>query len=407
MVSVIIIILFLTHSLVFVLDFLLSLHSFLSLILGSLHLTPICAVFFDLHKAFDSVPHCPLLDTLSSFNILPTLLRWLHSYLCDRLQLVVVNGSSSLTTKVLSGVPQGSILGPLLFIIYINNVAKIPLHSHARLTMYADDILLSQPFKSASDFSSIQSNINSISSWISSHFLTINSSKTKYMIVSLKSQSSFSSFPSLCLNGSPLERVPSFKYLGVHISCNLSWQLHVKTICGKARKLIGILFRHFYRHSSLSVLFKLYISIIRPHLEYCSSVWDSSSSTLSSSLEKVQFFALKLCSKQWSSHYSSLLHCFSCPSLSSRRKNSKLVFLFKALSGLAFFPSDIFNFQPPPYMAFRSYHPYNLIIPFAHTSAFRSSFVPSTCSLWNSLPPHLKDSPSLASFKFNLCKLYY
>ena len=133
----------------------------------------ICAVFFDLRKAFDSVPHRPLLDTLSSFNIHPALLRWLHSYLCDRLQLVVVNGSSSLPTKVLSGVPQGSILGPLLFIIYINNVAKIPLHSHARLTMYADDILLSQPFKSASDFFSIQSNINSISSWISSHFLNL------------------------------------------------------------------------------------------------------------------------------------------------------------------------------------------------------------------------------------------
>ena len=221
--------------------------------------------------------------------------------------------------------------------------------------------------KSASDFSSIQSNINSISSWISSHFLTINSSKTKYMIVSLKSQSSFSSFPSLCLNGSPLERVQSLKYLGVHISCNLSWQLHVKTICGKARKLIGILFRHFYR---IALLFGSLPPPLFPLLLRRSSFSLLNYVLNNGPLTTLLFFT-----------------AFNrCPSLSSRRKNAKLVFPFKALSGLAFFPSDTFSFKPSPYMAFRSYHPYNLIIPFARTSAFRSSFVPSTCSLWNSIP---------------------
>jgi len=198
--------------------------------------------------------------------------------------------------------------------------------------MYADDILLFQPCNSACDLSLIQSNIDSISSWISSHSLTINSSKTKYMFISLRS-SCLSSLPPLCLNGSTLELVSSYKYLGVIISSNLSWSPHIQSICSKSRKLIGLLFRHFYLHCSPSVLFKLYVSLIRPHLEYCSILWDPSSSVSISSLEKVQHFALKLCSKSWSSSYSSLLLQFNCSSLSSRRKTAKLIFLYKILNG--------------------------------------------------------------------------
>ena len=130
-----------------------------------------------------------------------------HNYLSIRSQKVVVNGSSSHTSHVLSGVPQGSILGPLLFIIFINGLCNISLSPSAKLIMYADDILLYQPYNSISDISLIQSNIDSVSSWISSHSLTVNVSKTKYMFSSLKSSSRFSSLPLLSLNGSSLELV--------------------------------------------------------------------------------------------------------------------------------------------------------------------------------------------------------
>ena len=120
------------------------------------------------------------------------------------------------------------------------------------------------------------------------------------------------------------------------------------------------------------------------------------------SLENVQYFALKLCSKNWSSSYSSLLLHFNCATLSSRRKNTKLFILYKFLNGYVYFPSNIFHFQPPPRMSIRSYHPYNLLIPFARTSALLHSFVPSSCSIWNSLPSYLKDCPSLSSFMYHL-----
>ena len=117
---------------------------------------------------------------------------------------------------------QDSILRPLLLIIYINDIAKLPLLSSATLTLYADDILLSQEISSPTSMFTVQSNINLISSWITSRHLTINSKKNKYMIVSRKSPSFLTSLSPLFLNGSQLERVNSFKYLGVIITSNLS-----------------------------------------------------------------------------------------------------------------------------------------------------------------------------------------
>ena len=172
----------------------------------------ICATlkFFDLRKAFDSVPHQPLMLTLSSIGLPSHLTSWLHSYLCNRSQQVILNGSASPKSHASSGVPQGSILGPLLFMIYINSLSEISLSPSSKFILYADDILFSHHCNSPSDISLIQSDIDAISSWVSSHHLTVNSSKTKYMFISFKPSSYFSSFPPLLLNGSPLDRVNSF-----------------------------------------------------------------------------------------------------------------------------------------------------------------------------------------------------
>ena len=101
----------------------------------------VCCVFLDLSKAFDKVPHVPLLHKLADIGINPHVLNWLQDYLCQRSQYVVVNGECSTTSNVSSGVPQGSVLGPLLFIIYMDGISKIPLHEGSHL-LYADDILL-------------------------------------------------------------------------------------------------------------------------------------------------------------------------------------------------------------------------------------------------------------------------
>ena len=272
----------------------------------------VCGAFLDLRKAFDSVPHLPLLNLLASSNLPPPFLNWLHSYLLNRTQRVVVNGSSSSSLLVSSGVSQGYILGPLLFLIYVNSLTNL---HFSHLILYADDILIFKPISSPADMSSFQSDLDLISSWLSSHFLQINSSKSKYIFFSHKSFSYFDSFPNLTISRSPIERVSSFCYLGIILSSSLSWSPHISSVCLKSRKIIGLLFRHFSPHSSPSTIIKLYLSLVRPILEYGSIIWDPSSPTLSQSLDSVQRFALKIAAKFRPSLIPSILSTFNLPSL--------------------------------------------------------------------------------------------
>jgi len=122
----------------------------------------ISLVFFDLQKAFDTVPHLPLLQKLREHGLNQHILQWITSYLCNRKQFVVVDGASSDTTHVTSGVPQGSVLGPLLFLVYINCASSLPLTSGSKLTMYADDILLYKPIYCPEDYGNLQQDIDTI-----------------------------------------------------------------------------------------------------------------------------------------------------------------------------------------------------------------------------------------------------
>ena len=341
-------------------------------------------------------------------NIPPHLLRWLSNYLLNRTQQTVVSGSNSTKTHAVSGVPQGSILGPLLFILYINDLSTLPISPSSKIILYADDILLSCPIKSPSSFQSAQSDINLISSCISALHLTINPNKTKLMIITRKPARFSSSLPPLLISGHAIERVYSYKYLGILITSNLSWTPHIRSICTKTRKLIGILFRHFYHHSPPNALLKLYKSLILPHFLYCSSVWDPPKSSVNSnSLERVQHFGLRMCTRSWKADYPSILSSTNLPSLSSSRSRSKLLLLYKILHGYLFFPPNILVYSPHPLRSSRHYHPCNLVVPYSRTSSSLHSFIPSACSLWNSLPPIIKSSSTISSFKCKIANVYY
>ena len=135
------------------------------------------AVFFDFKKAFDSVPYIPLITKLQQLNLDPNIVSWVRNYLSDRSQCVVINGVCSEYLPVISGVPQGSVLGPLLFLIYINDLTDLDISMGSKIVLYADDILLYRPVSSGSDFVSLQRNINMIQTWATSNFMTFNESK--------------------------------------------------------------------------------------------------------------------------------------------------------------------------------------------------------------------------------------
>ena len=143
------------------------------------------------------------------------------SYLTNRKQHVVVGGESSLDTPVLSGVPQGSALGPLLFLVYIDDVSDVLLSDRSTLNIYADDMLLYKPVKSIEDIHHLQMDIDCISGWVDCNNSTLNSNKYKTMVISRK-QNSVKPHAEFTLNSSPLEQVETFKYLGLILSSDLS-----------------------------------------------------------------------------------------------------------------------------------------------------------------------------------------
>ena len=356
----------------------------------------ICSVFFDLKKAFDRVPHRQLLEKLANLHLPIPLLKWLSDYLSNRYQQVKVEETKSTLLPVLSGVPQGSLLGPYLFILYINDIFSLKLSSGSLLTVYADDICYSMPVATNECFEDVQKDIDLITNWITSNCLTINENKSVWMLISKKHQPVTAT---LYIGTSQLKRVSEVKYLGVLIAQNLSWENHIQSVVCKAKQKLGVLYRTFYKQCSVEVLRKLYISLIRPGLEYCCIVWDPSTKRLVEELERVQKFATKICLKQWHmTHYEEMLQTLNIPSLQFRRSYMKLVFLFKVMNDLVYFPSGIFVYHNST-VPTRSYNPLLLQAYFSRTNYFMFSFVPHTIYLWSSLPPDVTGSPTLSSFK--------
>ena len=179
---------------------------------------------------------------------------------------MVVNSERSASSPVVSGVPQGSVLGPLLFLVYINDVSK----RGCLISIFADNILMHMEIGCAEDYDLLQENIEDVSTWIAHQYMFLNVNKCKYMIISRKRAPKIS----LTLMSSPLEWVSKFKYLGVWLADNLSWSYHIKETSIKATKIAGMIYRKFYPVWNTATLLQLYVSYIWPLLEYAVPVWD-------------------------------------------------------------------------------------------------------------------------------------
>ena len=342
----------------------------------------VCTVFFDLSKAFDTVPHLPLLYKLSCLQVPPFLLRWIYDYLSNRSQAVVLGGTTSNILPVVSGVPQGSVLGPLLFLIYIDQVASSVTYSN--ITMYADDIAMYKIITNPSDYTYLQEDILSLCSWIANNYLTLNSQKCRYMIFTRKHQPTFPTSDLYVNDHHALVKTDHYKYLGLNLSTDLSWSHHIDLICTKTRKLVGMLYRNFYKYSSSPTLLKLFKALIRTHLEYAGVVWDPYLVKDIFAVENVQKFALQVCSKQWNSNYDTLLNTLTVPTLSSRRKTQKLCTLFSILTGK--FSSPHCPTPRNTHYSSRHLNSVQLTIPHCRTNSYKHSFFVDTPKLWNNLP---------------------
>ena len=202
------------------------------------------------------------------------------------------------------------------------------------------------------------------------------------------------------LNNSPMEEVDQFKYLGVLFCHNLSWSPHITATCAKAKKILGLLYRRFYNHSSSECVKQRYLSLVRPHLDYAAQVWDPYLQKDVQLLENTQKFALKLISHNWSTSYQDLLSLSDLPTLSTRRLHLKLSQVYKIVYNLCHFPDHIFEERQAHSERLR--RPLTLHQPFAHSNAYLNSFVPSSVQAWNNLTAQQVTCPSLKSFKSSL-----
>ena len=240
-------------------------------------------IFTDFSKAFDRVSHRILLKKLSFFGFHSFLLKWLSSYLCDRSQFVKIGSTLSFKIYNHSGVPQGSHLGPLLFLIFVNDLPTII--NFSKCLMFADDVKIFMSIKSVADSLNFQKDIEKLKDWCSTNSLSLNLNKCSVMSFS---RSTMPILFNYMMGGVRLQRVVTQKDLGVIFDLHLSFSVHIDYIISRANAMSGFLFRNSHEFRDPYTLKTLFVALVRPILEYCCVVWSPLFKKDYNRIEKIQ-----------------------------------------------------------------------------------------------------------------------
>ncbi len=354
------------------------------------------SVFLDLKKAFDTVDHKILLSKLQAYGAEGISHNWFTSYLTNREQFCYFDGSSSRKSNIKCGIPQGSCLGPLLFILYINDFENclenmIP-------NMYADDTSVNIASENLNELlTDLRSELENVSTWMRINKLSLNANKSEYMVIGHKRHLNRvvgDAIPDLVLNNEVIKRVDKTKYLGINIDENLNWKEQYKTVKNKLKGGLGSL-RKLKNILPQKKLDQVYKALFESHLRYGNIVWGSLSETKLAHLQRLQTKARGLIEGAkykdgWTCNWLDVKSLFSF---------DQGVMTYKILHDLC--PSNLCQkfTKRSSISEYRTRNQRDLEIPKVRLEYAKRSFYFSGVKNWNDIPISIREKESIARFK--------
>jgi hypothetical protein len=363
----------------------------------------------DFSKAFDVVPHQRLMNKLAFYGIHGPIHTWIRTFLEGRQQEVIVDGKFSEKASVDSGVPQGTVLGPLLFLLFINDLPDV-VSDGTRVRLFADDCLIYRSIRSVQDQLILQRDLDRLVSWSDMWGMKFNAKKCN--IMSTHKGLHLDRF--YHMGGQVLSSVISAKYLGVTLSSDLSWSEHIAEVSKKANQKLGFIKRNL-RGSPLKCKVTAYLTLVRSGLEYAAPIWDPFLKKDINLLESTQRRAARWVKSDysWQSSVSQLLKTLEWAELADRRRNQRLILLHKIVNNQVDITCDDIGTYVVQRITRRgsklgeSGAVFNkkLYQPRAHTNTLQKAFVIRTIPVWNNLPVEVLQASSSTAFKSRLAAL--
>ena len=353
--------------------------------------SPVDVIYLDFQKAFDKVPHQRLLLKLKSYGMENSIINWIEQWLNDRRQRVVVDGEVSSWKPDLSGVPQGSVLGPILFLVYINDLEE---GVTGNILKFADDTKLLRKTKEIGDKQKLQDDIDKLVRWSEKWQMLFNFGKCKCLHTGPGNTGM-----NYEMGGSILSKTVKEKYLGVSMNANMKVSEQCRNAASKGNQIIGMIRRNItYKEKSLIV--PLYKAIVRPHLEYCIQAW--SPYLRKDMLEKIQRRATKLIPGLRDLTYEERLKECGLTPLETRRLRGDQIEVFKILNGYENIDSNLF-FQIKESKITRG-HNFTLVKKQSRLDVRKFSFSQRTINVWNKLSEECVHASSVNMFKNRIDK---
>ena len=351
------------------------------------------AIILDFSKAFDTVAHNRLINKLNHYGISGSINKWIKVWLTNRIQQVTVDGESSEPVEVGSGVPQGTVLGPLMFLLYINDIGS---NVSSTIRLFADDSLLYREVKSDSECQQLQQDLDKLIDWSKRWQMNFNPIKCYFLRISKKRKIIDYTYD-MC--GHSLENVQHNPYLGVEIASDLNWKSHINNITAKANKSLGFIRRNL-SNCPKNVRDQAYKSLVRPHLEYCATVWDPYRENQIKQLEAVQRRAARFVTSNYTYEegtVTKLLQELNWQTLKERREQARLTMLYKIHNNLIAIPVPKYVTPNTRQTRYGHNHQYRQLP--VNNDIYKYSFLPRTVCTWNQLPVNVVESQTLESFR--------